>query len=183
MNRRKTTSKGKFAYLDILVWFFIVCLFIWFVLMICMMPLFVIWEKIGAWRDRKHRAASIWQIPVSDTEFLRGCDITEDSAETEIALELRQELAKELSKWGEAITPEEIAPDMRCRELKRGRNSYDIDSFGHEAVRSATRQHPLPQEAFEQMIILEDEPRMPANKLFRNYLDIIMQYNQKEIGK
>ena len=89
---------------------------------------------------RKRRETTCWQPPVSGEDFLRGCEISPDSPEAEVALDLRRKLAQAASAWCHKIAAEEIAPDMTCGELVLGWSSYmywhdGLESIGYEAVK------------------------------------------------
>ncbi len=184
-NSKLTKNDGELSKIDDFFFWFYFC----GILMLGVLawaPLTVA-DKIGARNDRKRRAASRWQFPVGDAEFLRGCGIAAGSDEAGMALEIRRKLAGEIAGWTRERTfaPEDIAPDMKCRELLRGSSPHiwlrdGVDSIGFEAVRAATRSRPLPPEALEKMAVLEDRRGMTVDRLFRNYLDVIRQYRGGE---
>ena len=130
---------------------------------------------------RKRRKTTIWQVPVSEEDFLRGCGIEPGSEQAETALRLRRCLA-EASGRAHKVTEEEIAPDMTCGELVCGWDPYmywhdGFDSVGFEAARKLGRGK-FPQEAFKRLIQPEKKYRVTMSKLFRNYLDVLMPYLQ-----
>lgn len=129
---------------------------------------------------RKRRETTRWQPPVSNEDFLRGCGISPDSPEAEVALDLRRKLAQAASAWCHKITAEEIAPDMTCGELVLGWSSYmywhdGLDSIGYEAVKKLGKGK-IPEEVFPRLIRPEKKSRVTMRELFRNYLDVLMPY-------
>ena len=129
---------------------------------------------------RKRRERTRWQPSVSDEDFLRGCGISPDSPEAEVALDLRRKLAQAASAWCHKITAEEIAPDMTCGELVLGWSSYmywhdGLDSIGYEAVKKLGKGK-IPEEVFPRLIRPEKKSRVTMRELFRNYLDVLMPY-------
>ena len=131
---------------------------------------------------RKRRETTRWQPPVSGEDFLRGCEISPDSPEAEVALDLRRKLAQATSAWCHKITAEEIAPDMTCGELVLGWSSYmywhdGLDSIGYEAVKKLGKGK-IPEEVFPRLIRPEKKSRVTMRELFRNYLDVLMPYLQ-----
>ena len=131
---------------------------------------------------RKRRERTRWQPPVSGEDFLRGCGISPDSPEAEVALDLRRKLAQAASAWCHKITAEEIAPDMTCGELVLGWSSYmywhdGLDSIGYEAVKKLGKGK-IPEEVFPRLIRPEKKSRVTMRELFRNYLDVLMPYLQ-----
>ena len=129
---------------------------------------------------RKRRERTRWQPPVSDEDFLRGCGISPDSPEAEVALGLRRKLAPAASTWCHKITAEEIAPDMTCGEMVFGWSSYmywhdGLDSIGYEAVKKLGKGK-IPEEVFPRLIRPEKKSRVTMRELFRNYLDVLMPY-------
>ena len=129
---------------------------------------------------RKRRERTRWQPPVSGEDFLRGCEISPDSPEAEVALGLRWKLAQAASAWCHKITAEEIAPDMTCGELVLGWSSYmywhdELDSIGYEAVKKLGKGK-IPEEVFPRLIRPEKKSRVTMRELFRNYLDVLMPY-------
>lgn len=129
---------------------------------------------------RKRRERTRWQPPVSGEDFLRGCGISPDSLEAEVALGLRWKLAQAASAWCHKITAEEIAPDMTCGELVLGWSSYmywhdGLDSIGYEAVKKLGKGK-IPEEVFPRLIRPEKKSRVTMRELFRNYLDVLMPY-------
>lgn len=129
---------------------------------------------------RKRRKRTRWQPPVSGEDFLRGCGISPDSLEAEVALGLRWKLAQAASAWCHKITAEEIAPDMTCGELVLGWSSYmywhdGLDSIGYEAVKKLGKGK-IPEEVFPRLIRPEKKSRVTMRELFRNYLDVLMPY-------
>ena len=79
-------------------------------------------------------------LATAGEDFLRGCEISPDSPEAEVALDLRRKLAQAASAWCHKITAEEIAPDMTCGELVLGWSSYmywhdGLESIGCEVLK------------------------------------------------
>ncbi len=129
---------------------------------------------------RKRRETTRWQPPVSGEDFLRGCEISPDSPEAEVALRLRQKLAIAASSWCHKITAEEIAPDMTCGELVLGWSDFiywheGFESIGYEAVELLGKGK-IPKKLFPRLILPEKKSRVTMRQLFRNYLDLLMPY-------
>ena len=141
---------------------------------------------------RKRRERTRWQPPVSGEDFLRGCGISPDSPEAEVALRLRQKLAIAASAWCHKVTAEEIAPDMTCGELVLGWSDFiywheGFESIGYEAVKTLGK-GVIPEEVFPRLICPEKRSRVTMRELFRNYLDILMPcltnvWRKTEAGK
>lgn len=142
-------------------------------------------DAIRLRKYRIRRETTIWQVPVSDEDFLRGCEIDPNSGQAETALCLRRCLA-DVSGRARKVEPEEIAPDMSCGELVYGWSPYmylhdGFDSVGYEAVRKLGKGK-IPGEAFDRLIQPEKNPRITMRELFRNYLEIIIPYLQNSSG-
>ena len=127
---------------------------------------------------RKRRERTRWQPPVSGEDFLRGCGISPDSPEAEVALRLRQKLAIAASAWCHKVTAEEIAPDMTCGELVLGWSSYMYWHDGLDSIEAVKKlgKGKIPEEVFPRLIRPEKKSRVTMRELFRNYLDVLMPY-------
>ncbi len=112
-----------------------------------------------------------------DADFLRSCDIACNTTDAEVALTLRRELADNVSRWIQKISPEDITPDMTCGKLVDGWSPEmywheGVDSVGFESIRRMTIGHPLPEKVFEELIQPEKCPKITMKEFFRNYLDV-----------
>lgn len=142
-------------------------------------------DHLGKEEPNRQEMASESEMQLSNSDFLTGCGVSEDSQEAETALTIRRELASAVTEWIKPFKTENILPDMTCRELMHGWNpqmwyNEGLDSIGFAVIRKIVKHHSLPRQAFTLLIEPEENPEITIKELIRNYVNVIMQYKRTE---
>ena len=115
---------------------------------------------------------------MTDFEFLKGCGISLDSPDAELALKLRIILAQQLSE----LKPEDVTPDMTCETLMHGIRWFDGDPDMLEIVMTmeeATGKD-IPDYAAVYMISPSQKTKTTIRQLLTNWMDILAKLNAGE---